>query len=240
MKYALITGPTGFPLIMDFRLSYHLVLAQYASTLGYIDFYKTRHLAGDFIMVDNGAAEFGKSIGMDDIVTAAEGIGADEIIVPDVLDDSEATIALAKETYWRIPMMKRAIVPQGHDWVSWFHCLTELVSLGCQTICIAKRYERLPGGRVRALQILADNHMLLNHHIHLLGFDQDPIAEVCSALSFYPDIRGVDSAAPIAYAQKGMEINTNVHESYEWNKSYSYELAVGNVNTILNACNPEY
>jgi len=239
MKYALITAPNGFILVKDFGLSYHLVLAQYVSTPGYIEFYETRRHTGDFIMVDNGAAEFGKPIGINDILSIAERVGADEIIVPDVLGDSEATIALAKETYWRIPMMKRAVVPQGRDWASWFDCLVELVALGCQTICIAKRYERLLGGRVRALQILAENHMLLNHHIHLLGFDQDPIEEIRRALAFYPDIRGVDSAAPIAYAQKKIEISTGVHASYEWNKFYPYELASSNVNTILNTCNPE-
>ncbi len=58
----------------------------------YRDFYRKRSDEGDYIILDNGAAE-GLEFGNKHLYTVAEGIGAHEIVVPDTLGDGNDTIA---------------------------------------------------------------------------------------------------------------------------------------------------
>jgi hypothetical protein len=237
MKFALITAPNGFDLVRRLNLSYHLVLAQYLGDLDYIGFYRDRHRKGDFIIVDNGAAELGQSIPFETILYRAQLVGADEIVLPDVLDDGEATYQASAAVAWRVPTRQRAVVPQGRNWTEWTSCLESLIGLGCTTICIAKRYERLPGGRASALAILAQMSLLSGYNVHLLGFDYNPLEEAKRALTFYPEIRGVDSAAPIAYAQEARSITSLSRSSYQWGQSFDAVMAWQSTRMLLNVCN---
>lgn len=236
MKYALITAPDGFRVVRELGLSYHLVLAQYCGDINYVAFYRERHYRGDFIMMDNGAAELGSSIGFDTVLYRAGIVGADEIILPDVLDDYEATIEASRKWAWKVPHKQRAVVPQGKTWEEWSRCMKDLIDLGCSTICIAKRYERLPGGRVEALKILAELGLLDKYNIHLLGFNSDPEGEVQRAVDFYPDIRGCDSAAPMAYAQHDSFL-TSEHIGYEWGAPANVDKAIYNAQRLMFLCN---
>jgi len=239
MKFALITAPNGFEILDVLHLSYHLVLAQYKDDYAYLSRYKVAHRLGDFVMVDNGAAELGRSIPFEQVLDFANAIRADEVILPDVLDDSVATVKSSIETAHFLPPKKCAVVPQGSNWDEWTWCLKELLSLGCRTICIAKRYERLPGGRPHALGILRKMDLLDRYDIHLLGFDGDPLKEIREALACYQGIRGVDSAVPLAWAQQGMQLG-EAHRSYTWGGRFVGALATYNARQILSACNTEF
>jgi len=239
MKFALIVQPSYETpaLLSDFRLVYHMALAQYVLVdEAYASLYKGLHEQDHFIMLDNGAAENGHSIGIENVVRAAEMIGADEIVMPDVLDECKATVAATYSSLKYVPIRMRAVVPQGKDWTEWENCALELVSFGCRTICIAKRYEDLPGGRVYALELIQKHLWHKSHDIHLLGCRRRPLIEIIHALEAAPWVRGIDTAAPIAYAQHGALIENPKWFSLQWNAPIHYGTAAHNVAEIVEAC----
>jgi len=237
MKLALIAPLSGFDLVLSLRLSYHLLLAQYVLTDSlYSTFYRGLHDQGDFIMLDNGAAE--KTVGIDIhmLMQAAELVGADEIVMPDVLDEAAASLSMATRNLHYVPRHKRAMVPQGRSWTEWEYCATHMVNMGCATICIAKRYEALPGGRVKALQIIEEHQWEWSHHIHLLGCYNRPLHEASAAFAEYSSIRGLDTSAPIAYAQAGLSIDSTRRASLVWEAPYNQKLAKRNAISMMIAC----
>jgi hypothetical protein len=240
MKYALITAPNGFGVVRAFELGYHLVLAQYSYDPEYADFYRNAKNMGHFIMVDNGAAELGESIPFKSVIAFAQFLNADEIIMPDVLDDVEKTLHLTSKNLYTVLPKHRAMVPQGKTWDEWEYCAKRMAMLGCATICIAKRYEQLPGGRKHALKLLQDLGVLPDHNIHLLGFGKSPIDEIVAAKKQYSGIRGCDSAAPFAYAQNNVSIQTPEHYSYKWGAEFARKEVDKNVRDILTACNEDW
>lgn len=240
MKYALITGPSGFDVVDFLRTGYHLTLAQYADQPLYASFYRDLADKGHFIMVDNGAAELGSSIPFKHVLEFAGRIKADEIVMPDHLDNADKTLAATSKVLYQVPQRSRAVVPQGTTWEEWEYCAKRLVLLGCTTICIAKRYEKLPGGRAYALQILKYMGVLETHNVHLLGFYNNPVAEIASAQREYFRVRGVDSAAPIAYAQKHLPIVGEERASYAWDEPFDQSLALSNARTIIATCRKDF
>ncbi len=81
---------------------YHLVLPHLFQEKRYRDFYRKRSREGDYIILDNGAAE-DLEFGHKHLHTIAESVGAAEIVVPDALGHANDTIAkgLAFSRYTR-------------------------------------------------------------------------------------------------------------------------------------------
>lgn len=239
MKYAVITPPAGLPLVREFNLGYHFVLSQYCDNFEYRTFYRNAHARGHFIMIDNGAAELGASVKLTQILKAADDIGADEIVLPDVLDDCDETLARTGEALDFIPIKKRAMCPQGSTWTEWLHCAKTMVDWGCATICIAKRYEKLPGGRRAALRLIMDHQWHNIHNIHLLGCYRNPLSEIAAAYDMLPSIRGIDTGAAVAYAQAGKLLTSSKHHSLSWSAPFDPDLARLNIKMYLNALGDE-
>lgn len=236
MKYALVTPPQGFPLIEEARLGYHFVLAQYCEDPTYEQFYRDCHERGHFIMLDNGAAEMGSSISIERIMDVAAKICPDEIVMPDVLDDCQQTLLRTEQALDYVPRKQRAMCPQGKTWKEWEDCADVMVNdLGCTTICVAKRYEKFPGGRAHALRIIMSHFWQHTHTVHLLGCYENPLAEIAAAYRAMPSVRGVDTGAPVAYAQKNVTLDFPTHSSLDWNKEFDLNLARHNVDLYLNA-----
>jgi len=239
MKYALIAPPTeSLRLLAVYGLTYHMALAQYVlNDERYQKVYKMMHDLDHFIILDNGAAENGVPLDIKDIVKAANLVGADEVVMPDVLDDIDGTLSRTHAALPYIPARYRAMVPQGKNWGQWTECLREMINMGCATICIAKRYEALSGGRAEALSIIMKNYWAWNHHIHLLGCYRRPLYEIRSALKMYPQVRGIDTAAPVSFAQHDDTIGDDtIWHSLDWDASMEYDRACDNVKLILKEC----
>jgi hypothetical protein len=236
MKYALITPPAGLMLIKVFNLGYQFVLPQYLNDSLYKGFYQKLHYEGHFLLMDNGAAELGEGIPDEDLVKAAEEVGADEIVMPDVLDNTKATLERTYAAHRMFPAHKRAMCPQGTNWDEWEYCASVMLNMGCATLCVAKRYESLPGGRVHALYLIEHNGWHRDHHIHLLGCSKDPLHEAEAAFKRAPWVRGIDTAAPVAYAQAGWHLNLAPHHcSLDWDVGFDLELAYDNIQLFLEA-----
>ena len=241
MKYAIITPPAGLPLVGEFNLGYHFVLSQYCTDPSYKSFYQEAHARGQFIMVDNGAAELGASIDIGTVTEVADELGADEIILPDVLDDYAQTMKYTERALAFVPQKRRAMCPQGTNWTEWLRCAEQMIKWGCATLCIAKRYERLPGGRPYALQLVKERgwHEICN--IHLLGCYENPLKEIAQAYIAFPGIRGVDTGAAIAYAQAGADLgDSRIHHSLSWTAPVPPHLARLNIEKYLNAHKGSY
>jgi len=236
MKLALITDPRGFSVVDQFQMSYHLVLAQYVRMeTKYSDYYREKGERGCFLMMDNGAAE-NLQLKLHELKSAAELIRPDEIILPDVLADSVATLEATKnpEVLEFVPPRQRAVVPQGDTFDSWLHCANNMVNeMDFATMCVPKHTERFPGGRPTLLSTIEKLGWHKYYNIHLLGIWGNPKTEL-AALKEFKWVRGIDTAAPFAWAQHKLEIfdSDTLHVSHTWGKRFDRTLAFENVNNL--------
>lgn len=220
MKLAVIAPPRYQHLLDAQGMGYHFVLGQeLIRSQVYREQYKARRLKalGQFVIVDNGAAENEVPDFMQ-VAYVAKEIQADEIILQDVLTDSDATVeATVKSAHWVQPR-KRFIVPQGTSVDEWMNCLYNLEQrIAFATIGIPKHMDRYDDcSRPQILRALVKEGFADKYNIHLLGINAYPYMEVESALQAYPEVRGIDTGAPVAYAQHGMFMNDNVHVSLQW------------------------
>lgn len=245
MKYAVIGHwqTIARPAIWD--RGYHFALGQeLLRSDNYIDTYKLVHANGGHIIVDNGAAENEVPPFMW-LVEAAKRIGADEIILPDVLRDGEATYRMtcAKEVLEAVPPPKRFIVPQGTDYRSWWSCLTKIKqNLNGQfaTIGLPKHMEAWDGGRARALQMLVDCGIAKNYHIHMLGIYANPWKEIEAVKKVWRGIRGLDTGLPVACAQQLETMQEGRRHSLEWRDVKDYGVLMHNIKLMDQLCLEEY
>jgi hypothetical protein len=238
MKLAVISPPHIGEL---YSSGYHFALGQKLVT---DEMYRRRfrefRRRGDFIIVDNGAAEKGEErLPFEDILNAALHVEADEIILPDYLQDKANTMDQSFQWAPLLPRRQRFVVPQGKTWEEWKTCLVALVH-HCRpvTIGIPKWIDReLPGGRPHALELVKELGYHNECNIHLLGIHLRPFAEVYKAWNVLHSIRGIDTAAPIAYAQHGVTISDAVHHSLDWKADADMGVAQENVFTYKHSLN---
>ncbi len=234
MKFAPIVPTPWLHILEQHHYPIHMMLAQYAfKDKDYAAWYRFRRPADTHLIVDNGAAE-GVDLMFEEVVEVAQYVGADEIVMPDVLRDTKATLraTLDEFTLNLVPPNYRMLVPQGDDWMSWTYCLsifTDPQTVEARSIGVAKHLERLPGGRAKALQIISDRGVDKRYDIHLLGIWAQPFHEVRTARKVTKNIRSIDTAAPIAYAQHKQKITDMKHYSLDWNAELREHIAVSNL-----------
>jgi hypothetical protein len=217
------------------RLSFHFTLAQHLIRNTKLrDWFYGQSSTGAFIIVDNGAPE-GDPVSIDSLIEVAQEIHADEVVLPDVLRDAEATISLTTnpKILRNIPHRRRFVVPQGKNWDEWSYCLTHLVQyVKPATIGVPKWLNELPGGRRKALEIIHEKRLYRRCNIHLLGAAR-PFFQEMQELSL-PFVRSMDTALPIALAQQGLVLNTeSPRVSYAWNQGFSSRLAERNIDIAV-------
>ena len=217
--------------------SYHLALVQNllwdAETA---NVYRALHERGDFIMLDNGEAE-GQQGNFEDVLRMAEHIGADEIILPDVIKDMQKTLDLHSKWCHAVPACKTAMIPQGKDVTEYLACLKDMVEWGFHfvTICVPKHLG--VAGRVEVLTYLKDAMWDLEWNIHLLGLSANPYAEFKAYRDTGCRVRGIDSAAPVAWAQHDAVFQTGERYSIDWEGYASEKLVLQNLKVIQEEAN---
>jgi hypothetical protein len=217
------------------KLSFHFLLAHRLDAQQ-IGFYRERHIHGDFIILDNGAPE-GSLVRDELLISTANAIKADEVILPDVLRDADATIkaSTSGKILSAIPFQHRMIVPQGKDWDEWETCFVDLYKITKpRTVGVPKWLNELPEGRIRALRFLRLYQHSHSEHfdIHLLGMARAPKYELAE-LNF-PWVRSIDTALPVALAQVGITLGTGeFRSSMQWDTPYDDRIAERNVVDLL-------
>lgn len=161
------------------------------------------------IILDNSVIETGNSVDADTIFRAAEIVRPSCIVLPDVLEDAEATIegcstALAtwttelNKTYGNNPRMRDMpfmYVPQGKT-LKEFAKAAEALSRGSNRIRywgVPRNLVALLGGRRHAI----DTVQMLNdrRYVHMMGFSDDLLDDaLCASLL---DVDTIDSAVPL-------------------------------------------
>lgn len=223
MKLAVIAPTRYLGHIQGAELGYHMALGQELfRDAAYYKFYQTLASYGHFTIVDNGAAEPEENrLDFDIIAHAALEMKADEIILPDKLRDFKWTIkhSCSEAVLNQVPRTKRFVVPQGRDWDEWTRCLIDLVLIADPvTIGLAKWLEELPHGRAYGMSIIKSHGYHKDYNIHMLGVHSQPIAEAKAVAEIFPGVRGIDTGAPVAYAQHSETIGDRVHFSLDWDK----------------------
>lgn len=196
----------------------HLVLSHLLQHKQYRDFYTWRREQGDYIILDNSAHENGIGEGAEKLLLQALVLQAQELVVPDALEDSERTVDFARralETWFgslgrlslREVNIRLMYVPQGKNPDDWARCLTQLMhlhedaclsrgaGLAC-TIGISKDYGSWPGGLDELLLLLQP--LKQDIEIHLLGCGHDYWTP--RILADKHPIRSIDTAKPFVWA----------------------------------------
>jgi hypothetical protein len=196
----------------------------------YRDHYTERRKAGDYIIMDNGACE-GSLVGGATLMEAAKAVDAQEVVVPDVLDDAEATVRTAIEFVhtFRKEFQKRSlmVVPHGHSDEEWLWCADQLLRRLPDwepVIGLPKRqdYNHNGEGRRALAKFLHVEHPEVR--VHLLGSGRN-LRRDLNTLGDY-GVRSMDSAAPFALAQHGKSLSAEQADTgcVERDKSWTADL----------------
>ena len=191
---------------------YHLCLAHQAKkSLAYAFFFRKQVRDGKYVILDNGAAEYGVPMSIDELLPVAEMIGCQELVLPDVVGNGNATLHLSWEAYRKLHDVKELrcmAVPHGRTTKEWTNCAKEMSSWGVDTLGISKFIvPSIYTSRLYAIEdiqeIVWDSDMA---DTHLLGYT-GVRGEVQDIERLFPDrVRGIDSSLPTLYAQIGQEL----------------------------------
>jgi len=179
----------------------------------YTEFYRNRSLAGDFVMMDNSVIELKEPVELKRVLAAAKKVRAQEIILPDRLQDRIGTIQLLRESFNTLNLLQQSrqfspdaynpkiqVVPQGETIEDWFACLEDMMTFkhDWQTIGVPRCTNDLKDA-TRADVLQRIDEVFKGDppfEVHLLGLSNN-VTELRLYRDKYPWIRGVDSKLPI-------------------------------------------
>jgi len=220
---------------------FHLLLTHLLSKPKYRAHYKRQRKAGAYLVLDNSAHEQGHGQDPADLLKAGFDLNAQEIVVPDVLDDAGATIefCLAAHEVWfekgaaaeMLDVYSPAFmyVPQGKNEEDWVECLDSLIRIHIYcarkyslrrdiVIGVSKDYDVWPGG----LKKLIEEHVIphrnrmsqagIKMHVHMLGWMRN-LWNLQRIAHDHPWIRSTDSAKPFVYALAGRNLINSVQKA---------------------------
>jgi hypothetical protein len=167
-----------------------------------------------YLIMDNGVIE-GDQRPVHELVKKAIFIGADELILPDVFENSAATLDASYRALRYVqdaaPNLKLMAVPQGKNMDEWLECAIIMIDWDIHCLGIPKVLVKSegPDARLHALTYLGNKTRGLD--IHLLGCWQTPLEisliERASLNKEISSIRGVDSAIAWVYSKAGIFLN---------------------------------
>ena len=211
MKLAVISP---ISMLDTYSTDFHLVLTQYyLSSSTYREFYISRRLKGDFIILDNGAAELKASVDKKDMMDVVRELQPHVVVAPDVIYDVTQTMHLtatflaahAVELH-HLGVMIMA-VPQGGDRVQWRVCFDDFNRdkridwLGISMFYTPKFNRRW--------EVLKSIESTISKPCHLLGLWDNPYAlEDEKQFEF---VKSVDTAKTVEFGLEGLQLS-------EWNK----------------------
>lgn len=216
MRIANVIPPTWLdPLIGDEEgEDYHLVLAElflHQHSWRYTSFYRQRITRGDFVILDNGAHEYGKTPSLDVLCAAAHMLKPTEIVLPDDMHGENChitTVQMSREGALRLQKQgfdKFMAVPHGHTFNDWLWCAMELSHIpGVTTLGIAEKDAiKLTGGdRTELIRAITG----LGKWIHLLGMMEDMRDVQDRFTRTNPKVRGVDGSKLVVWGHAGLNV----------------------------------
>jgi len=202
-----------------------IVLAQWLEDKKYLNFYKKCRRRGDFILLDNGACELGRSIPIRNLIECYEILGGcDVLVIPDSqVGNNRSVVEEAIEVLADVGIdgitgdTKLMGVPQSLEDLEWMIKQPYISILGIsRTIAWDEGF----GDRVGLIEAFKD----CGRQFHLLGMRRNPTEEVMSVRLFGDLILGVDSSFPFRLFSRGRRIGE--HRPYpEHDSMYKNDLS---------------
>lgn len=163
---------------------FHLILAHLLENTAYVDFYKKRQAAGDILLLDNSAFEFGESLNADLILKLIKnsGIKPDYVVAPDYPGKSwEITTESTFKFIERCSSepFKVMGVPQSEssDWMGWLEGYKEMINhpklamIGMSILGVPNAFRGVTGtDDIMVNRLFATNYILQNN----LNIGTDP------------------------------------------------------------------
>lgn len=192
-----------------YRERFHLVLTQYYwADEAYRKFYQKRRDEGDFLILDNGAAELKHSADSAKVIDACLSLRPHVVIAPDVIYNSSETLDKTwnfverwfKELYHAgIEIMA---VPQGSDEDEWIKCYNLFNNNPhLSWIGISMFYHEMFGGRLGVLEYIKDS---VKKPCHLLGLWDSPYTLRLEGK--YDFVKSTDTAKAVEFALEGLSL----------------------------------
>jgi hypothetical protein len=218
VKIALIPPTPELPAFPSTGI--HLLLSHLFEDERYVSFYQDCHKKGDYVILDNSAHEQGSGESLLPLLQKATLVGADEVVIPDVLFDATGTYKSAemafkwlrrfgKEAYKEAGEPAVMLVPQGYDKREWIWCLRKLIqvyNLHCDIVTkppvigVSKDYYEFRGGLVSLIcDYVAEEREKQSVECHCLGWPSS-LWEIAKVAQRAPWVRSTDSAKPFVYA----------------------------------------
>lgn len=205
--------------------SYHLLLAHQvlADPRAHEQFYRfsypiltrgsgPKRNGKPYIIMDNSLIELGAPLPMKDVLRAGNIVGANAIVLPDVLGHRTKTLDLAADAFEdlqnhrRIDGYARRVkvvgVAQGQTHNDIFSCARDMVQLlKVDIVSVPRHVTAKLGSRIEITRTVAK----LGKPIHLLGFSENLFDDFWT-LSTIPRVMGIDSAVPIWLGLQGFTL----------------------------------
>jgi len=220
--------PADYIEVCNQNSSMHLLISQEVlKNRKYREKYLERSLKGDFIIMDNGAFEYGNAAPLDEVIKAVELVHASEMVLPDCYLDGKVTIRRVVDALndledksfrghdFYCPKSLMA-VPQGKTEREYMECFSKLLevkeidTIGFSYGAIGKTFEfwQLPQSLLRPTVIsYVNQHFNLlasGKSFHCLGIGGHP--HEIEFLKLFGFIRSVDSSTAFKCAIKGIDI----------------------------------
>lgn len=201
---------------MSARTEYHLVLAHLCRSQTYSDFYQK---VPGFKILDNGAAE-GASVSNAFLMRLADELNVNEVVVPDVLSNCDATLASAAEFQHDVNVeaaraagIKFMGVIQGTNTSEFMKCLNGfayrhpwITTIGIPRLSI----DHCGTMFRRFMAEFIANEFGDRFEIHCLGANisqpMEPLFLARAAHNWEAIIRGIDTSLPVVMGLAGLDI----------------------------------
>jgi len=198
----------------DTRGNYHLILAHDVVQHPEV-YHRVYNIFGMTVIMDNSVIELGKAVDLQMIGEAVKITGATTIVLPDVLEDADATIESIREAYPAWKEYFTGLLGDGNDWGFMIAPQGETIQdfARCADFFadyrkvnfwgVPRNVVKLHGSRREAIKIV----QAVNHHrkVHLFGFSDNIVDDVLCARMYR--VSGIDSAVPLRAASLGKDMS---------------------------------
>lgn len=170
--------------ILEFDQDMHMFLTHLVEK--YPQYAQIAKQSQGYKILDNSLIELGGAASVKRVVEAAEMIGADEIVLPDVfqdgpgtLNDVESALITIDHIYQGKWPFKLMAVAQGKNFTEWLECYQKLMEndkidvIGIPKVCA----KMLPGGRPEVVEKAKCALTMKDHHLLGLWYSASELLE---------------------------------------------------------------
>lgn len=192
IKFACI-APIHLLSLIPKSYDFHLLLAHLLEDPDYVAFYKARKLAGDTLLLDNGAFEFGKPLEAEDILELIDksGIQPDYVVAPDyptkdwkrTVDSSLNFANKVRDHAFKVMAVPQSVVGDAEGWLEGYQALVkhmDIDMIGMSILAIPNAFQKITGTTDIMINRLFATSEILNNKLQIAHYtaESGPIKPV--------------------------------------------------------------